>query len=476
MAGQTTLDASLTFDTVSEASSRASLRGRSLASSPPQSLSPSPARSAAPLRGCSHTPSPLVQSTLASAFVLRRPSLSASTHAVSLNDVNKRLLQPPSRSTSRSASSARSTPNVDIGTPPMPASRPSKRARPPEAVEVKREPSTARSAQKCARTRSPSGERGRPSSTGDAGTMDNATASMEEDAAVRQTRETEEEKQCDREEEDLNGLFEVAGQAPKPKADLRSWEELRKKINDELLLILRNFANLRIKGKQRIEASQHIAEAWHEGEGVHFARQVRALARHYQLFEELPNELRGGNHGHSLINDERVQAALRQYLTNLPTGEVTPKLFRKELCERILPALGIVLAKWISDRTARRWLVKLGWRRTRLKKGVYMDGHECPDVVQYHDDVFLPTMAACEKYMVQWIVQESGELLRVDPVLGPGDKRIVPLLHDESSLHAGEYKTNVWLCVGETKLQKKGRGRIIHVSDFIDEELGCLVV
>ncbi|KZV58856.1 hypothetical protein PENSPDRAFT_672773, partial [Peniophora sp. CONT] len=218
----------------------------------------------------------------------------------------------------------------------MPASRLSKRARPSEVVEVQKEPSTARSARKRARTRSPSGERGWPSSTGDTGTMDNATASMEEDAAVCQARETEEEKQCDREEEDLDGLFEAAGQAPKPKADIRSWEELQKKINDELarakkkaltltkinqLLILRNFANLRIKGKRRIEASQHIAEAWHEGEGVHFARQVRALARHYQLFEELPNELRGGDRSHSLINDERVQVASRQYLTSLPTGE-----------------------------------------------------------------------------------------------------------------------------------------------------------
>ena len=79
-----------------------------------------------------------------------------------------------------------------------------------------------------------------------------------------------------------------------------------------------------------------------------------------------------------------------------------------------------------------------------MKKGVYMDGHERDDVRAYRNDIFLPAMATYEKFMVQWLVEESGEFLRVDPDLAPGEKRIVPLFHDESSLHAGEYKTNVW--------------------------------
>ena len=32
------------------------------------------------------------------------------------------------------------------------------------------------------------------------------------------------------------------------------------------------------------------------------------------------------------------------------------------------------------------------------------------------------------------------------------------------------------LCIDEQKLMKKGRGRIIHVSDFVEEENGCLVI
>jgi hypothetical protein len=33
---------------------------------------------------------------------------------------------------------------------------------------------------------------------------------------------------------------------------------------------------------------------WHKGKGTHFARWVRILACHYQLFEQLPDEKQGG--------------------------------------------------------------------------------------------------------------------------------------------------------------------------------------
>jgi len=38
--------------------------------------------------------------------------------------------------------------------------------------------------------------------------------------------------------------------------------------------------------------------------------------------------------------------------------------------------------KGIGARTARRWLARLGFHWTDVRKGVYIDGHERPDVVQ----------------------------------------------------------------------------------------------
>jgi hypothetical protein len=37
----------------------------------------------------------------------------------------------------------------------------------------------------------------------------------------------------------------------------------------------------------------------------------------------------------------------------------------------------------LSECTAWHWLYKLGWQQTRLKKGIYIDGHKRDDVKEY---------------------------------------------------------------------------------------------
>jgi hypothetical protein len=60
------------------------------------------------------------------------------------------------------------------------------------------------------------------------------------------------------------------------------------------LIILRNFATLFMKGFGWIQASEHIATQWRAGSRQHFARRIRSLACHYQVFKKLPRETRGG--------------------------------------------------------------------------------------------------------------------------------------------------------------------------------------
>lgn len=238
--------------------------------------------------------------------------------------------------------------------------------------------------------------------------------------------------------------------------EIRSWLELREQIKQDLkdgvknslsathineLYILRSFATLRVKGFGRIGASFEIARQWHEGEGVHFARKVRALARHYQIFEQLPEEKRGGDRSHCLLLDERVRKAARAWLVAQPAGSITSRLFQHTLNTAILPDLSITLKRPLCERTARRWLLKLGWRLTRLRKGVYMDGHEREDVVKYRQEVFLPAMAVFEERMTKF---EGAELTRVAPTLKDGEKEIIPLFHDESCLSVNDYKATAW--------------------------------
>ena len=56
--------------------------------------------------------------------------------------------------------------------------------------------------------------------------------------------------------------------------------------------------------------------------------------------------------------------------------------------QQIIPQLGIESVQQISLRTARRWLHKLGFHYKRYSKGVYIDGHERPDVVAYPKSSF----------------------------------------------------------------------------------------
>ena len=72
-----------------------------------------------------------------------------------------------------------------------------------------------------------------------------------------------------------------------------------------------------------------------------------------------------------------------------------------------------------------------------------MDGHERPDVVEYRMKEFLPLMALHERRMVQWIARGS-KLVRVDPDLGPNEKRVIAVFQDESSFHVNEYKQDAW--------------------------------
>ena len=106
-------------------------------------------------------------------------------------------------------------------------------------------------------------------------------------------------------------------------------------------MILSNFATLRLKGHSCMDASLQIAEQLHDRDGTWFARKVRMLACHYQIFEQLPIERRGGiRNARTLLKDELVKKRILNYLQSLPTGKVTPKKLQVAVSTEILPDLG----------------------------------------------------------------------------------------------------------------------------------------
>lgn len=162
---------------------------------------------------------------------------------------------------------------------------------------------------------------------------------------------------------------------------------------------------LRREGKAKrpfMRASNIVAARM--GKGPAFARKVRWNTAYLFKHGRLPpmrTPKRSG--GHSLLDNEAIKLEIRRFLASLGVGEITPLQLRKHVNNTIIPALlpqlpGLNLNEAISERTAQRWLNKLGYLRSSVKKGIYIDGHDRPDVVEYRKH-FLDRMKELEKYV-----------------------------------------------------------------------------
>lgn len=89
------------------------------------------------------------------------------------------------------------------------------------------------------------------------------------------------------------------------------------------------------------------------------------------------------------------------YLATQKAGEVKPKNLYLFFVNDVLPKLdpNERLGMKIATTTVRRWLRKLGYEVHHTKKGVYLDGHERPDVIESRKK-FLEKMAEYERYLI----------------------------------------------------------------------------
>ena len=123
-----------------------------------------------------------------------------------------------------------------------------------------------------------------------------------------------------------------------------------------------------------------------------------------------------------------------------------------------------VLRRGIRARTARLWLNRLGFSWRDAKKGVYIDGHDRPDVISYRNDIFLPTLFALLPTIREW--DEDGNVFVKRP-LPAGEHEKVYVTHDESSFNANDGKRQMWIQDGHQPLRQKSKGKGIMVSEFL---------
>jgi len=111
----------------------------------------------------------------------------------------------------------------------------------------------------------------------------------------------------------------------------------------------------------------------------------------------------------------------------------------------------------------------MGYWWTLNPKGQYVDGHECPDVVAYHDGTFLPTIAKLEKCTRKY-GSEDWEIM-----MDPNIRQMVMWWHDKSTFYAHDWRQTCWVHKLETaKPYAKGEGHSLMVADFVSADHGWL--
>lgn len=190
-------------------------------------------------------------------------------------------------------------------------------------------------------------------------------------------------------------------------------------------------------------------------------------------------EHRGKHLRYQLINDEQYRDQALEWVrnNNNVTGQknMTASDFCSWLNSTLLPEVRRYhphLPETITVRTAVRWLRLLGFEPMSSKKGLFFDGHERSDVVEYRKQYLRRLEIISLSHSPPPLCDDEIP----DGVFGPQRKNCVLLFHDECIYHSNDDQNWMWGEKGKQPIKPKGAGRGIMVSDFVDEHNGLLAL
>ena len=131
------------------------------------------------------------------------------------------------------------------------------------------------------------------------------------------------------------------------------------------------------------------------------------------------------------------------------------------------------ILKLITLNTACEWMSKLNFKWQKPPTGTYLDGHECPDVVHYCQNIYLPALAQYEPTLQTW---DKDNLTYLVDVSSPSlVHHTVVWFHNQSVFHQNDQRKYQWVHVTEKPVPLlKGEGISLMVSNFISADYGWL--
>jgi hypothetical protein len=135
-----------------------------------------------------------------------------------------------------------------------------------------------------------------------------------------------------------------------------------------------------------IKASEVIAKA--QGREINHVQHIREWAIQFLKSRDLPLHQLNWKRP-TILDDEDIAEEIKSRMAKRVNAgflkaEDVIKIVASPEVQSIFAWKGISKAS-ISVTTALRWLEKLGWTYGTLKNGMYLDGHERPDVVEYRE-------------------------------------------------------------------------------------------
>lgn len=209
---------------------------------------------------------------------------------------------------------------------------------------------------------------------------------------------------------------------------------------------------------------------------ISYGRSIRNWLHTYLHRKKLPLHNHGGGKS-SILDDEDIRSQVQLHMMEAAKkGHITAQdlvdfIASREMQEKLPDKLSI------SERTAQRWLNKMNFRYARKPNGMYIDGHERPDVVEYRNK-FVKRWQRHELRML--VYDENGKECR-KPVGykldNPGQPfRLELITHDESTFYANDRSRQRWFHTSEAATPvRKGEGASIMVSDFLTPTFGRLI-
>jgi hypothetical protein len=119
------------------------------------------------------------------------------------------------------------------------------------------------------------------------------------------------------------------------------------------------------------------------------------------------------------------------------------------------------LKKTIHVVTAQQWMKVMQYCWQKQPQGQYIDGHECVDVVAYHQNRFLPFWDQLLPSLQEWDTDGNEIMDRA------ADWRMVIWTQDELTFYVHDWHKLHWVHDGKNpKPMQKGEGASLMVSDF----------